>query len=159
MMYLNVCYAIKSECQTIISKFKSADLLKVEKKSGRSRYNHLDSLRKHNKRRLKNKCEVCSRVFCAALKFQEHKRVDRCGLSAFDDQNNSMEIESNELTADQSNEDKRKTVTEEKTRQMDNNPHKCLVCDKTFKRRWYLTEHMRTHSDARDFECVHCHQK
>lgn len=37
--------------------------------------------------------------------------------------------------------------------------HKCPVCGRCFKKRYYLTEHMPSHSDERPFECSVCLKK
>lgn len=50
-------------------------------------------------------------------------------------------------------------LNEEETKKVDGIQFKCPDCEKCFKRKWYLTEHMTSHSEERPFVCSFCLRK
>lgn len=104
------------------------------------------------------------REFCTVTELNAHKQLNECKQPPTTcDRNKSMVLFDAGLVKvklDAMSKDFNETESNEMEKRITGGlVYKCLVCGKSFRKRWNFNQHMRSHSDERPFECALCQKK
>ncbi|XP_012266867.2 zinc finger protein 420-like isoform X1 [Athalia rosae] len=111
-------------------------------------YNYKQHVGTHFANRQKFKCKECGKLFAWKSTFNKHMASHRAGGQ----QKFVCEICPKVYTTwSQVNEHVKRDHLKERN-------HKCIVCPKTFFKKWDLNIHLRTHTKERPYECRVCHK-